>query len=230
MTAAHRKQLLMIGVGLALAIGVLLVGWTMVARAGLLPLTTACRLAGVSSQLLLATAIFLPLVLPQPPEARRRGFVVLWFILSVTFNFLWELPLVVFKAQLSTMAITLENLPRNIGWWSYTLSDSHYFHASPFMITVELWWLVANAFAVAGLLVWRRGKAALGQLLCGVGGALQAYNATLYIGGNGIMDHFSNVAAGSTLALVLYWGFNLLWSCAAIIASILAFRGALRDR
>lgn len=230
MTPAHRKQLLLIGVGLALAIGVLLTGWTLVARAHLLPLATACRLAGVCSQLLLATAIFLPLALPHPRDQRRRGFVVLWFVLSVTFNVLWELPLVVFKAQLSTMAVTLENLPRNIGWWSYTLSDSHYFRASPFMITVELWWLIANAFAVAGLVVWRRGRAALGQLLCGVGGALQAYNASLYIGGNGIMDHFSNVAAHSTLALVLYWGFNLLWTAAAVTASVLAFQGALADR
>jgi hypothetical protein len=226
MTFAHKKQLAAIGVGLALAIGVVLTGWTLAARAGL-PLALACRYAGVSSQLLLAAAIFLPLALPHPPAARRDGFVALWFILSVSFNFLWELPLVVFKPQLTTIPVTLANLPRAIGWWSYTLSDAHYFHASPFMITVELWWLLANAFAIVGLYLWRRGQLVHAFLLLGVSGALQAYNASLYVVGNGVMDHFSNVPSGSKLAWVLYLGFNLLWTAAATTASVLAFRAQL---
>ncbi len=58
-------------------------------------------------------------------------------------------------------------------------------------------------------------------------GALQAYNASLYVVGNGVMDHFSNVPSGSRLAWVLYLGFNLLWTAAATTASVLAFRAQL---
>jgi hypothetical protein len=226
MTSTHKKQLAAIGVGTALSIGLVLTGWTLAARAGL-ELAVACRCAGVCSQLLLGSAIFLPLALRHPAAARRDGFVALWFILSVSFNFLWELPLVVFKPQLTTIPVTLANLPRAIGWWSYTLSDAHYFHASPFMITVELWWLLANGFAIVGLVLWRRGREVHAFLLLGVAGALQAYNASIYVVGNGVIDHFSNIPAGSRLALLLYWGFNLLWTGAAITASVLAFRAQL---
>jgi hypothetical protein len=183
-------------------------------------------LAGISTMLLLGTSIVLPLALKQPAEARLRGFVVVWFTMSVAFNLVWELPLVCFKSALLAVEVTHANLPIEIAWWSYTLSDYAYRQVTPFVVTVELWWLLANAIAVVGLWLIRRGDSIKGHLWLGVAGALQAYNASLYVVGNAVMDRFGNVASGA-LAAVLYWGFNVLWTGAALAGSIVAFRLAL---
>jgi hypothetical protein len=229
MTDRHKKQLVAIGLLVALGVPLVLAAWVVVSRLVGLDLVLTCRLAGVSSMLLLATSIVLPLRVRAPAEARLRGFVVVWFVMSAGFNLVWELPLVVFRSAITSLELSAANLPVGISWWGYTLSDAHYHDVTPFMVTIELTWLVANAIAVVGLVSLRRGRAKTGHLWLGVAGALQAYNAGLYVVGNGVMDRFANVASDSVLAPILYWGFNLMWTGAAAVASVVAFRLAMRS-
>ncbi len=224
MTDRHRKQLVAIALLVVLGVPLVLAGCVVAARSGRLDPVLACRLGGVGAMLLLATSIVLPLFVNAPREARARGFVIVWFAMSAGFNLCWELPLVVFRSTLTHLEFSLANLPLGIAWWGYTLSDSHYRNVTPFMVTIELTWLVANAIAAAGLIGLRGGATTKPYLLLGVAGALQAYNAGLYVVANGLMDHYENVATGSVLALVLYWGFNLLWTGAAAAGSVVAFR------
>jgi hypothetical protein len=224
MTPDHKKQLVRIGLGVALGIPLVLSAWIVIGRATGMDVVRTCRYAGLSSMLLLGTSIVLPLALNHPWPARLRGYAIFWFAISAAFNLVWELPLVVFKSTITGIEVTSANLPYAIAWWGYTLSDSIYRQVTPFMITIELTWLVANAIAVVGLVLVRRGESIKGYLWLGVAGALQAYNASLYVLANGIMDHYSNVASDTLLAPVLYWGFNLLWTCAAAVGSIIAFR------
>jgi hypothetical protein len=223
MTAAHKRQLFRIGLLVALGVPVVLGAWVIVSQVAGLDLVWTCQLAGLSSLVLLATSIVLPLCLRQPREARLRGFVVLWFTMSSAFNLVWELPRVIFKATLVGMEVSRANLPYGIAWWGYTLADSHYHLATPYMITFELWWLLANAAAIIGLWLVRRGSLTKGHLWLGVAGALQAYNASLYLVGTGVIDHLSNVGSGA-MSSVLYWGFNLLWTGAGTLGSVVALR------
>jgi hypothetical protein len=230
MTDRHKKQLVAIGLLVALGVPVVLAAWVVAGRAlGLDPVLT-CRLAGTCSMLLLATSIALPFFVDAPRDARLRGFVVVWFAMSAGFNLAWELPLVVFRSAITSLEFSTANLPLGIAWWGYTLSDTHYHDVTPFMITIELTWLVANAMAAYGLFSLRRGLATRGYLWCGIAGALQAYNAGLYVVANGVMDHYGNVAHDSILSPILYWGFNLLWTGAAAIGSTVAFRLMLASR
>jgi hypothetical protein len=229
MTETHRNQLWAIGLVVAIGVPLELTGWVLAGRAFDWDVTTICHFAGLTSLLLLTATLILPLLLPQPWTQRLRGFVIVWFVMSVAFNFVWELPLVVFKPLITTLEVNRDNLPKAIAWWSYTLADAHYFHATPLMITIELWWLLANAFAVGGLVLVRRGRSTHGHLLLGVAGALQAYNASLYVVGNGVMEHYANITGSGVMPLVLYWGFNTLWTAAAVAGSLLAFRFALAD-
>jgi hypothetical protein len=229
MTERHKKQLLRIGLLVAGGIPMVLAAWIVIARVSGMDVLLTCKLAGISSMLLLAAGIFAPLMLDQPRQARWRGFVVVWFAMSATFNLVWELPLVIFRTAIGHVEITVANLPIGIAWWGYTLSDADYRQVTPFVITIELTWLIANAIAVAGLWRVRRGELTRGHLWMGIAGALQAYNASLYIVGNGVMERFGNVAPG-WMAALLYWGFNLLWTGAALVGSAAAFRLALASR
>ena len=230
MTDRHKKQLVAIGLLVAAGVPILLAAWVIASRVvGLDPRLT-CRLAGTTTMVLLGASIVLPFAVRAPAEARLRGFVVVWFVMSAGFNVAWELPLVVFRSALTSLPFSAENLPLGIAWWGYTLCDAHYHDVTPFMVTIELTWLVANAMAVVGLVGLRRGRATAGYLWLGVAGALQAYNAALYVVGNGVMDHYANVATDSVFAPVLYWGFNSLWTCAAAVGSVVAFRLMLAER
>jgi hypothetical protein len=228
MTDRHKQQLVRIGLLVAGGIPAVLAVWIVIARLTGLDVYATCRLAGMSSLALLATGIFLPLLLDVPREARWRGFVVVWFAMSAGFNLVWELPLVVFRSALAHVEVSVANLPIGIAWWGYTLSDSDYRTVTPFVVTIELTWLIANAIAVAGLWRLRRGDDQRAFLWMGIAGALQAYNASLYIVGNGVMSHFGNIAPGF-MSQLLYWGFNVLWAGAATLGSTAAFRLALGD-
>ena len=230
MTDAHKKKLVAIAVLVAAGVPLSLAAWITATHVTALSVVAACRGAGVCCMLLLATSIVLPLTIDQPRPARLRGFVIFWFLMSAGFNLAWELPLVLFKSWITTLEVTRANLPYGIAWWSYTLSDTIYGSVTPFMVTIELTWLVANALAAAGLLRLRRGNDTGGYLLLGVAGALQSYNASLYIVANGVMDHYSNIPPGSLVAQILYWGFNLMWSSAALVASVVSFRLLLQAR
>jgi hypothetical protein len=230
MTREHKKKLVAVGLVVALGVPVILAALVVAARAGALGLTLACHLAGLTCMVLLGTSIALPLFIDAPRTDRLRGFVVVWFLMSAGFNVAWELPLVVFRSSLTTLAFNVSNLPLGIAWWGYTLTDAHYREVTPLMVTIELTWLVANAIAVFGLLKLRGGDDAKAYVWLGVAGALQGYNAALYIVANGVMDHYANVASDSVFGPLLYWGFNLIWSCAAVGGSVTAFRLMFESR
>jgi hypothetical protein len=240
MTARHKKQLVAIAMLVVVGVPIFLSTWVAAVRFGGLDLRLGCHLAGVSSMLLLATSIVLPFFVDAPREARLRGFVVVWFAMSAGFNLAWELPLVVFRSALTSLEFSSANLPLGIAWWGYTLADSHYREVTPFMVTIELTWLVANAIAAYGLVGLRRSAKSANEtnatrhagtpyLWLGIAGALQAYNAGLYVVANGVMDHYTNVASDSLFAPILYWGFNCLWTGAAVVGSVVAFRLMLAD-
>jgi hypothetical protein len=230
LTSQHRKQLIASGLMIAIGVPIVLGAWIAAAHLTDWSLVSICRGAGVCSMLLLATSIFRPLTLAQPREARLRGFVIVWFAMSAGFNLVWELPLVLLKSWIVPLELTRANLPYAIAWWSYTLSDTIYGHVTPFMVTIELTWLVANAMAAWGLLRLGRGDSTRGYLWLGIAGALQSYNAGLYVVANGVMDRYANIPSGSVVAQILYWGFNLMWTGAAAIGSIVAFRLLLQSR
>ena len=86
---------------------------------------------------------------------------------------------------------------------------------------------LAIALSVYGLVLLRRGREPLAFVLLGVAGALESYNASLYIVENWLVDGFGNIADGSVLSQILYWGFNPLWAFAAGLASYFSFRFVL---
>lgn len=192
------------------------------------PIFTA-RAANVCGMALLVILLFGPLSFRRYPwRSRLRGFVLLWFFVSPFFNLVWQLPLILFKETITGAEVNADNLPQFISWWGYGSIDSHYGTVSPFMVASELGWLVAMAIALAGLVTLLRGSQRIGYLLAGVGGALQAYNASFYILENGIVDGFDNVANDSFMAPLLYFGFAIVWSGTAATASVISFRFLLR--
>jgi len=230
MTDAHKKQLIRIGMLVIVGVPIVLGTFITLAHTTQIDLTALCRAAGICSWLLLASSIFLPLTLDYPRQERLRGFVTVWFAMSAGFNLVWELPLVFLKSWFVPLELTRANLPYAIAWWSYTLSDTIYGHVTPFMVTIEYTWLLANAMAAYGLWRLSRNDLTRGYLVLGVAGALQSYNAGLYVVANGVMDHYSNIPSGSVVAQMLYWGFNLLWTGAAAVGSVVAFRLLLQAR
>jgi hypothetical protein len=91
------------------------------------------------------------------------------------------------------------------------------------MLVTEVWWFLGNLVGAAGLLMLHRGRDLVAYLLMGLCGALQAYNASMYIASNGYVDRFENIPP-DPLAFLLYWGFNGFWTIAASVACVLAFR------
>ncbi len=201
------------------AVGASLNGWDVVESA---------RASAVCVMLMLATILLAPLFLREPPEARQRGFVVFWFCVSAFFNATWQIPLIAFRSVITTAEHTHANLMKFIAWWGYGFADAHYGQVTRWMMAEELWWLLAIAMSVVGLVELRRGREMHAFLWLGVAGALESYNASLYMVENWLVDGFSNIPDGSTLSLVLYWGFNPLWAGAAALASFFSFRFVLR--
>jgi hypothetical protein len=201
------------------AIGASLNGWDVVESA---------RASAVCVMFMLAAVLFAPLFLAQPPEARQRGFVVFWFCVSAFFNATWQIPLILFRSVITTAEHTHANLMKFIAWWGYGFADAHYGQVTPWMMAEELWWLLAIVMSIVGLVELRRGRDALAFLWLGVAGALESYNASLYMVENWLVDGFSNIPDDSPLSLLLYWGFNPLWAFAAALASFYSFRFVLR--
>jgi hypothetical protein len=227
MTETHARQLRRIALVLAITIPLVLASFAIGAGVTGADVVESARASAVCIMLLLAAGIFAPLALDQPPAAKRRGFVVFWFCVSAFFNATWQIPLILFRSVITTAERTHENLPKLIAWWGYGFADAHYGQVSPWMMAEELWWLLAIVMSVAGLVHLRRGRDPLAFVLLGVAGALESYNASLYIVENWLVDGFSNVPSGSTLSLVLYWGFNPLWAFAAGLASYYSLRFVL---
>ncbi len=227
MTEGHVRQLLRLAIVIAVVMPALLGFWAVGAYVRGWDVVESARASAACVMAELAVCILAPLFLDHPPAARQRGFVVFWFCISAFFNATWQIPLILFRSTITTAPHTPANLLRFIAWWGYGFADSHYGRVSPWMISEELWWLLAILLSVAGLVLLRRGREIRAFLLLGVAGALEAYNATLYIVENALVDRFSNIAAGSMVSLVLYWGFNLLWPAAALVACVYSFRFVL---
>jgi hypothetical protein len=222
-TEAHVRQLKRLALVILVATPTLLACFAIGASVTGADVVESARASAVCIMVVLAAVIFAPLVLDQPPDAKRRGFVVFWFIVSAFFNATWQVPLILFRDTITTADPTHENLRKFIAWWGYGFADSHYGQVSRWMMAEELWWLLAILISVVGLVTLRRGRESLGFLLLGVAGALESYNASLYIVENWLVDGFSNIADGSLLSLALYWGFNPLWAFAAALASYYSF-------
>ena len=226
-TEQHIAQLRRLALVIPLGIPVLLMGFVLAGPSLGWDVVTTARASAVCSMALLAVVIFAPLALRHPPEARQRGFVVFWFVVSAFFNATWQIPLIAFRSVITTAPHTAENLPKFIAWWGYGFADSHYGSVTTWMMSEELWWLLAIAMSVVGLYKLKNGREMLAFLWLGVAGALESYNASLYIVENWLVDGFSNIAPHSMASQVLYWGFNPLWAFAAGLASFYSFRFVL---
>ena len=62
------------------------------------------------------------------------------------------------------------------------------------MVTFEIWWLLGNLIGLTGLLKIKNGNNLHGYILLGVCGALQCYNATVYMFMGIYVDHFETIA------------------------------------
>lgn len=226
-TQDHIARLRRLAAVIAVGTPILLAGFAIGGAAMNASVIDTARASAVCVMLLLACVIFAPLALGVPRDDKRRGFVVFWFIVSAFFNATWQIPLIVFRSTITTAEPTHENLRKFIAWWGYGFADAHYGRVTTWMMAEELWWLLAIAMSVYGLVLLRRGREPLAFMWLGVAGALESYNASLYIVENWLVDGFSNIADGSVLAQVLYWGFNPLWAFAAGLASYFSFRFVL---
>lgn len=224
MTDAHIAQLRKLSLVILLGVPTMLVGFVVGSEALDADVVDSARASAVCLMLVLALVIFAPLALPYPRDERRRGFVVFWFIVSAFFNATWQIPLIVFRGAITTAEPTHENLRKFIAWWGYGFADAHYGRVTAWMRAEEAWWLLAIAISIVGLITLRRGREPLAFLLLGVAGALESYNASLYIVENWLVDGFTNIAPDSTMSMMLYWGFNPLWAFASGLASYFAFR------
>ena len=222
MTDKHKKQLKIIFVCMAAGVPIVLAAWVLVSTLTSLDLVLTCRLAGTSALLLLVSCILAPLFLPQASPARFRGFLVYWFVASLAFDLAWQIPNDLVPA-IRNAPVVRENLWWAIVWWSYSLSDTHYAEVTPFMLVTEVWWFLGNIPGAVGLYMMSKGRNLLAYLLMGLCGALQAYNASMYIASNFYVDHFENIPP-HPLCFVLYWGFNGFWTLAAAVACVLSFR------
>lgn len=227
MTDIQLRQLQRLALVILIGTPSLLIAFALGATVLRADVVDSARASAVCVMILLAAVIFAPLAFNHPAAQRQRGFIVFWFAVSAFFNATWQIPLILFRNIITKAEHTHENLRKFIAWWGYGFADSHYGQVSRWMMAEELWWLLAIVMSVLGLATLRRGREPLAFLLLGVAGALESYNASLYIVENWLVDGFSNIAAGSVLAQVLYWGFNPLWAGAAALASIYSFRFVL---
>ena len=229
MTESHLRQLRNLAFVILGCTPVLLASFAIGAGMTGADVVESARRSAVCVMGLLAVVIFAPLFLPHPPEAKQRGFVVFWFVVSAFFNATWQVPLILFRSVITTAPHTHANLKKFIAWWGYGFADAHYGTVTPWMMAEELWWLLAILMSVYGLVLLRRGRDMRGFLLLGVAGALESYNASLYIVENWLVDGFSNIPDASLTSAVLYWGFNPLWAFAAGLASFFSFRFVLEQ-
>lgn len=221
---------LWIGLGAGLVLPLHVGAWIVASRGFGWDVVFTARAANVGGLLVLAVLLFGPLFFGRwSSEARQRGFVIGWFVVSPFFNATWQLPLILFKDSITNAPVTAGNLPRYISWWGYGSIDNHYGTVSSFMVASEMGWLLAMVIGVVGLVRLLRGAGRPALLLLGVSGALQTYNASFYVLENGIVDGFENVATDSWMGPVLYFGFGALWPTAALVASIICFRSLLAN-
>ena len=227
MNSTLARSLIRRGIVMFAGVPVILAAWVIPAYINNWDVVSAARGSATCVMVWLAVCILSTLSLKYPSEERRRGFVSYWFCTAALFNVVWQVPLILFRSFITHAEPTRTNMLKYIAWWGYGFADAHYGRVSDWMMSEETWWFLAIVISVVGLaLVWR-GSDLRGFLLLGIAGALQSYNASLYMVYDA-MTGFQNIAPHSTISLVLYWGFNPLWALTALVASIFSFQFVLR--
>jgi hypothetical protein len=201
---------------------VVLAFWAVGAYLNQWDVVDTARHSAVCVMLILAASITAPLLMRYPWEDRKKGFVFYWFSIATLFNFTWQVPLILFRSNITQAEVTHPNLLKFIAWWGYGFADSHYGKVDRWMISEEIWWFLAILISIRGLMLVRQQQELRGFLLLGIAGALQSYNASLYIVYD-VVTGLRNVPDGSIASQLLYWGFNPLWAGAALLASVFSF-------
>ena len=164
------------------------------------------------------------------------NFIIYWFIASLFFDLVWEIPLwstKLFSTGPSTIPfLSVAHLPYAIYWWSYSISDDWYEEVTPFVVATEIWYLFGNLFGLWGLYSYycfsRRPRQQqqphssneentilVSFCICGI---LQCYNATLYMFSGWYIDGFESVHQ-SWRGKYIYWGLNGFWALASAVAA-----------
>ena len=227
MSHALTRTLIRRGIVMFVCVPIILATWAIPAYVNKWDVANTARGSAVCIMVWLAVCIVSTLFLKYPPEERKRGFIFYWFCTAALFNVVWQIPLILFRSSITQAEPTRTNLLKFIAWWGYGLADSHYGRVSEWMMSEETWWFLAIVISVVGLVLVWRGRDMRGFLLLGIAGALQSYNASLYMVYDAVTG-FNNIAPHSTISLVLYWGFNPLWALTALVASIYSFRFVLQ--
>ena len=226
MSLTHARALKQLGIVMFVCIPVVLAIWVVPAYFNKWDVVGTARGSAVCIMVWLAVCIYSPLLLKYPWKERVRGFIFYWFCTAALFNVVWQVPLILFRSFITQAAPTQANLLKFSPWWGYGFADSHYGLVDKWMMSEETWWFLAIVISIIGLVLVKRGRDIQGFLLLGIAGALQAYNASLYMVYDA-MTGFQNIAPHSAVSLVLYWGFNPLWAFTALFASIFSFQFVL---
>jgi hypothetical protein len=227
MSPAHARKLRKIGIVMFVCIPFVLAAWIVPAYFYKWDVVGTARGSAVCIMVWLALCIYSTLFLKYSWEKRKRGFIFSWFCTAALFNIVWQVPLILFRHFITQAEYTHANLLKFSAWWGYGFADAHYGLVDKWMMSEETWWFLAIVLSIVGLVLVKRGRETNGFLLLGIAGVLQAYNASLYMVYDA-MTGFQNIAHGSTISWVLYWGFNPLWALTALVASIFAFQFMLR--
>jgi hypothetical protein len=226
MSPAHARKLMIIGIVMFVCIPFVLAAWIVPAYFYKWDVVSTARGSAVCIMVWLALCIYFQLFLKYPWKEKKRGFIFYWFCTAALFNIVWQVPLILFRSFITQADLTQTNLLKFSAWWGYGFADSHYGLVDKWMMSEETWWFLAIVISIVGLVLIKRGRETNGFLLLGIAGMLQAYNASLYMVFDA-MTGFDNIASGSALSLVLYWGFNPMWALTALVASIFSFQFVL---
>lgn len=229
MTRQHKKSLLKRGIIMFSLIPVILTAWAGIGYTNQWDIVETAMNSAVSTMFILAVFIISPLFMNYPSEECKKGYIFYWFTASTIFNFVWQIPLILFRSFITAAEVSYGSLFKYIAWWGYGFADSHYGRVDNWMISEEIWWFLAIFIAASGVLAVKRGRETRGFLLMGVGFLLQAYNASLYIVYDTVTG-FQNIPLAKWQSWVLYWGFNPLWTICSLMAGIFSLQIVLKNR
>src|SRR5262245_24471060 len=124
----HVRWLFRLGILMFLATGVVQVPFAYGIRARGWDIPSSGRLAAMCGMFVIGIAIIAPLFFRADREHRLRGFIFYWVAISTIFNFIWQLPLSIFRGTLAlgNLPVTPENYTKYAIWWGVGFGDSHY--------------------------------------------------------------------------------------------------------
>jgi hypothetical protein len=166
-------------------------------------------------------------------KERQMGFVIFWFSGSLFFDLVWQVPYWTVP-MISEAPKTMDGLYWKICWWSYTLHDTWYDSLTREVIVFEIWWLLGNIFGAVGLYKfynagsggeYRHKQQTYNEtlLLFTLCGALQCYNATVYLFMSYFVHNFANIP-NHILSQAIFWGLNGFWCFASAVAATFSYR------